>query len=476
MLSREQSVLATWPAGQAQSGLVMGNGAYLAARYGLGVLVSVANMLVMTWWIGPHDYGVFVSAIGLAAFLASLARVGVDTYLVRREAAPHSQSYGVATGIILAASLLLTLVGALLLRPLVRWYGNADFGAPYLVLLLTAPITGLTGIPTARLEREMKFRALAKIELAGQVIGLAVAATGALLGMKIWAPVAGQVAWQAFILVAGYFCARMAPRVSFNLREAKEMLSFGLGVTASLRVWQLRSLVNPLLVGRFAGAEAVAFVALAIRIAEALGTFRLAAGRLAIAALSRLQQHRHEFRAALERALFLQVISLGPLLCLFAFAGPLVFRYVVGLRWMPSLAVFPFVAAGVLVNSIYNLQASALFVLGRQWLVMRAYVAHVALLGGSVLWLLPRFGSQAYGWAELVACLAYVIIHSGLVQAAEISYRRLAPWLVIFFVLLFAPMTDGGIKFRFALIPLDPASASRQDSSPAGAADIFPAA
>jgi hypothetical protein len=39
-----------------------GRGAtYLAARYGLGVIVGVGNMLVMTWWIGPHAYGLFVS-------------------------------------------------------------------------------------------------------------------------------------------------------------------------------------------------------------------------------------------------------------------------------------------------------------------------------------------------------------------------------------------------------------------------------
>ena len=60
------------------------------------------------------------------------------------------------------------------------------------------------------------------------------------------------------------------------------MLTFGIGIT-SQRTWQLRTLINPLLVARFAGAEAVAFVALAIRIAEALGTLRLAAGRMAIA-------------------------------------------------------------------------------------------------------------------------------------------------------------------------------------------------
>jgi PST family polysaccharide transporter len=219
------------------------------------------------------------------------------------------------------------------------------------------------------------------------------------------------------------------------------MLSFGIGITASQRTWQLRTLVNPLLVGRFAGVEGVAFVALAIRIAEALGTFRLAAGRMAVAALARLQARPEKFRAALERAVYLQVMALGPLLCAFALLGQFVVKHVIGVRWMPSLAVFPFVAAGVLVNSVYNLQASALFVTGQQWTVMRSYAVHVALLGIGTWWLLPRFGIVGYGWAELLACAAYFVIHAELAVRVEIRYHKLGPWIAGFATLLFISLT-----------------------------------
>jgi O-antigen/teichoic acid export membrane protein len=223
----------------------------------------------------------------------------------------------------------------------------------------------------------------------------------------------------------------------FEMKYARPMLSYSIGLTASLRTWQLRTLVNPLIVGRFMGAEGVAYVALAIRIAESLGSFRLAAGRMAIAALARLQDRRAEFRRALEQALFLQVVTLGPLLCAFALLGPYIVRHVIGVRWIPSLQVFPFAAAGVLVNSVYNLQASALFVVGKQWLVMRSYAAHVALLAATTVVLLPRLGLIGYGWAELVACSAYGVIHSGLAVTAPISYTRLRPWVAGFVAALF---------------------------------------
>jgi len=417
----------------------MRGGIYLAGRYGLGVLVSLGNMLVMTWWIGPHAYGLFVTAIGIVAFLSAVARSGVDTYLVRSETPPDGRMYGTAATLILSISIVLGAIAAAATPLLIRWYGSREFVAPFLVLLLTVPVTGLTGVPMAKLERALDFRSIAAIELAGQAGGLLVAALLAWSRAGVWAPVIGQVTWQTFTLVAACRSASMVLRLRFDPSRAREMLSFGIGLTASLRTWQLRTLVNPLLVGRFAGVEGVAFVALAVRIAEALGTIRLAAGRMAIAALARLQSRPEQFRKALERALYLQVITLGPLLCGFALLGPFVLPHVAGARWMPSLVIYPFIAAGVLVNSVYNLQASALFVVGKQWTVMHSYTAHVTLLAVTTLLLIPRFGIVGYGWAELLACGSYFAIHAGLRRCVAISYRQLAPCMGVFVPVLFLP-------------------------------------
>jgi len=414
-------------------------GAYLAARYGLGVLVSLGNMLVMTCWLGPHIYGLFVTAVSLVAFLATVSRVGVDTYLVRHKSPPDQAMYETANAIILTASFALAGIAALLTPVLVRWYGSREFVAPYLILLVTIPVSGLTGVPMAKLERELNFRRIAAIELIGQSLGLVAAIALAWAKAGVWAPVAGQLVWQVFILVATASTACVQLGMRFHPGQWQRMLSFGVAMTLSLRTWQLRTLVNPLLVGRFAGTEAVAFVALAIRIAESLGTFRLAAGRIAIAALARLQEQREKFRSALENALFLQIVTLGPLLSAFALAGPFLYRHAIGARWLPSLAVYPFVAAGVLVNSVYNLQASALFVLERQWVVMRCYAVHVVLLGAGTWFLLPHWGIAGYGWAELLACCAYYAIHRGMAGMVRVSWRKVVLPAAAFTAILFLP-------------------------------------
>jgi O-antigen/teichoic acid export membrane protein len=411
-------------------------GIYLGIRYGLGILVSFGNMLVMTRWIGPHAYGLFVTAVGLTSFLASLTRGGIDTYLVRAEAIPHRRAYDVAATLIGMLSALLVVVGAAITPALCAWYRSREFVPVYLVTLLTIPLAGLAGAAMAKLERDLNFRAVAGIELGGQILALCISILLAWRGVGVWAPACGLLAWQAWVAVGAMKTAKLCPRFAFDRAQARAMLAFGIGYSASLRVWQLRTLVNPLIVGRFAGAEGVAYVGVAIRIAEGLGFVRAAAGRLAIATLSRLRQDGSQFRIALQRALEIQVLALGPLLCLFALVAPVAVPRVLGARWLPAMRLYPFIAAGVLVNSLYNLQASALFVAGRQWTVLRAYALQVCLLAICSAAFLPYLGLAGYGWAELAACGAYRILHTGLGTVIRLSYAKLAP---LAFALLLPP-------------------------------------
>jgi O-antigen/teichoic acid export membrane protein len=413
------------------------DGIYVGLRYGVGILIGLANMFVLTWWIGPHAYGLFVAAIGLSAFLGSLTRAGADTYLIRRKDTPDTRIYNVATSLILAACSVLVLLGLAAVPALIHWYGSREFVVPYVMTLITVPLTGAAGPPIAKLERELNFRNAAGIELAGQFLAFGVSAFLAWRHFGVWAPIAGVIVSQTWVVIAAHVAAGLIPQLVWDIGEVRAMLSFGLGYTLSLRVWQLRGLVNPLLVGRLMGAEAVAFVALAVRIAESLGFLRAVAGRLAIVALSRMREDQDRFRAAIQRGLELQVLALGPLLCAFAAIAPIAVTRLFGVRWALSLQVFPWIAAAIVINSVFNLQASALYVLGEQWTVLRAYCAHIVLFAFGAYFLVSRAGLTGYGWADLVACASYWLLHRRLGEHTHLSYRRVGAGCIAFGLPLF---------------------------------------
>ena len=183
------------------TGLSLRGAGVLAARYGLSTLVNVANMFVLTWWIGPRAYGLFITAVALTTFLASISRAGLDTYLVRCEEASDRNLYNTVFTLTLAISVALMALGALAAPLLSRWYHDGTVVAPYLVLLLTVPMIGLTGPPMARLERELRFQTVATIEFIGQLLSFLVSGVLAWRGMTVWAPVSGHVAWQVFTLL-----------------------------------------------------------------------------------------------------------------------------------------------------------------------------------------------------------------------------------------------------------------------------------
>jgi len=426
---------------------------YVAARYGGGVLVNAANVFVLTWWIGPRAYGVFVTAVGITTVLASMARAGLDTHLVRLEQDPEREDYDTAFTLILAFSIALICLGVLALPLLNRWLHGSNFALPYLTLLVTVPLVGLAGPPMARLERALRFEEVAKIELGGQVVASAVGATLAWRGLGVWAPVTGHLIWQLFVLVAVRRVSGFSPRVFLNRDRARKMLAFGLGYSASLRVWQIRKLVNPLIVGRILGPEAVAYVGLAARAIEALGVVRAALERVGTAALSRLRDNTEHCQGIMQKGALLDVLVLGPLVLIVTALGPTLLPRLFGARWTGALLVLPFVTTGALINSVFALEASALFVEGRQWVVTRSYFWHVVILGIGTMALTPVVGLVGYGWAELAACIPYAILHRGLPLSLRISLTPILPWLAAFSFALLSSLLASPARW-IAWLPL----------------------
>ena len=424
---------------------------FIAARYGASSLIQAGNVLVLTWWIGPRAYGSFVTAVGIATFLSSITRAGLDTHLVRSENVPAKEDYDTAFTLILLISIALCLLGWLSLPLLTLWLKDRSFAVPYLVLLTTIPMVGLAGPPLAKLERALHFRDVAQIEFGGQLCAFLVGAMLAWRGLGVWAPVIGYVAWQAFVLVGARIVSGLVPRLDFSISRARQMMNFGLGFAASVRVWQLRNLVNPLIVGRFLGTEAVAFVALAVRAVEGLGFVRTAVARVEIAALARLRDDPVSGGAMMQKGVRWQLFALGPAFCLLALLGPPFLPTLMGARWSSVLMVFPFVAAAALTNSIFLLEASALFVEGRQWAVTRTYLWHVAAFALGTAALVPRLGIAGYGWAELGACIPCAFLHKELRPHLRVSMASTLPWLIAFVAAILSSNSPSPWRWLFWL-------------------------
>jgi O-antigen/teichoic acid export membrane protein len=389
---------------------VMRGSAYLLFREGLGMLISIGNVLLVTRAIGPSQYGIYATAYGLSQVLHTFGHLGIGIYLIRQEGEQTRKDYDQAFSLLLVLGSLYV-SGSFLCLPLIEVWLNIDgFASVYRAFILFSFITVLNQIPLAKLERNLEFKRVAWVELLGQLLIFGISLPLAMQGSGAWAPTIGWCAQQVQSAILLWTLARLRPKFCWNWQQVKEMASYGFGVSASSWIWYLRTLVNPMLVGRFAGETAVGQVAIAIRLLDLLGFAKNVTYRISIAALSQLQGDFGRLRRAISEGMELQILVLGPLLVLTSWMGPIVLPILFGPEWTPAMAVFPFLAIAGLGNGAFHLHSSALYVLRRNWDVTAFHTTYILVFALLTAVLIPNVGLIGYGWAEAITVLTYGIV------------------------------------------------------------------
>jgi O-antigen/teichoic acid export membrane protein len=411
---------------------------YLVMREGLGMVLSIAAMLLITRSIGPEQYGIFAAAYGLAVFLQNFGHLGVGIYLVRQEADHNVKLFHQAfTLFLVLGTALITIVG--LAAPAIEDWSRLKGMAPILQTLLIFSMPALLSqVPMAKLERDLQFKQVAWVELLGQLLYFLIALPLAIHHWGAWAPAIGWCVQQVQNLLLLSFCARYRPKLTWDGKIIKDMLGYSLGISASSWVWYLQSLIAPLVVGRFAGDAAVGYVALATRLVEVLGFAKNATYRISISALAKVQNDRDRLRRAVTEGMGLQILALGPLLVGASWIGPTVLPFVFGPEWTPVMTVYPFIALCYLSNALFNLHSSVLYVLKKPWQVTAFHAAYVSVFAGFALLLVPQFKQIGYGMADAIAILTYGIIHLYLSRSiGSPDYRMALVWWAGFSLALF---------------------------------------
>jgi O-antigen/teichoic acid export membrane protein len=453
------------PASDLRQKVVRG-GAAFAMRQGLGMGLSVVNVLLVTRIIGPSQYGLFAAAYGIAAFIANAATWGLDVYLLRKATEPMAAEYNQAFTFFVATSALFVGTLTLFRHGISHLVGIPELALPLAVMSFFIPFSLLALPGIVRLDRDLRFHRVALIEVTGQVGGYLIAVPLAFHRMGCWAPILGMLATQFLMLILVYVSAPLRLRLCWERALIREMLGYGLSYSGAMWIWQLRSLVNPLIVGRFAGAQGVGFVALAIRLVEVLAFIKQATWRVAMAALAKLDGDTGRLRRSITEGMRLQALAVGFPLALFAGIAPFVLPPIFGSRWDPAFHVFPFIAFSYLVNSIFTLHSSVLYLLKRNVQVMYFHAVHLVLFAASAASLVPRIGYIGYGWAEIVAVTSYTLLHFYVsLSVGSPDYRPPMVWLLVSSIVIVVSSAPDHLRLIVVLLLPAPLLLSRERTS-----------
>jgi O-antigen/teichoic acid export membrane protein len=201
-------------------------------------------------------------------------------------------------------------------------------------------LAGLSVLPRALLERNLRFKALGLVEAAGAALNGGTAIALALSGHGVWSVVAGI--WAAAVLqFAAYWAtAGVRPGLAFTREELGELLRFGTSVLGSRMLGYFNGNVDYLIVGRLMGSAALGVYSLAYKLVTMpLTKVSHVVLRVAYPTFSRLQGDDEAFqRHYLTLVATLAAVSF-PLLAGLAIFAPEIIGLVFGARW--DAAVLP---------------------------------------------------------------------------------------------------------------------------------------
>ncbi|HLW53549.1 MAG TPA: lipopolysaccharide biosynthesis protein [Candidatus Angelobacter sp.] len=307
-----------------------------AAKFVLNLISAV----VLARLLGPKDFGLVGMVLAVTTLLGLLKDLGLSTATVQREIITEDQVSNLFWINVTLSGVIATL--SLALAPVVaRFYHDPRLIPIMLTLSVTFLLSGSTVQHQALLTRQMRFRALAIIDVTSMLAGILTAFALALLGFGYWALVGQQMCLTAAGLVLTWWISGWRPTLPRRNSGVRPLLRFGAQLTLSDVVGRISATADSILIGRYCGAEPLGLYSRAsVLLTRPLQQVLIPITSVMIPVLSRLQSDPVRYKRTFLRAYDILALITFPFaaLCL-VLSEPLVLL-LLGPRWKPAAPLF----------------------------------------------------------------------------------------------------------------------------------------
>ena len=392
-----------------------------AVYAGLRLLV----LFILARLVAPADFGVVGAAGVVMGFSTIFSQLGMAPAIVQRPVLEqrHEQaafSASVGFGLMLGALLWL-------LAPAVAAAFRIAAVQPVLrTFAWTFPLAGLSAVGDAMMQRELRFKWLATVEVLSFVVGYGfVGVTLALLGYGVWALVAAEMSKTGL-----YSAILMASRPQrFTLRPDRrafaELMYYGSGFTVSKVANYLALQLDNFIVGRWMGATALGFYGRAYELMAGAPTLLgEPVDKVLFPAMAARQGDLRSLAAAFQRGVAAMALITLPLSAVLCALAPDAITVLLGPKWTPVVVPFQILTLGMFLRTSYRISDVLTRATGavyrRAW---RQTVYMLCVIAGA--WFGRRLGIAGVALGVLGALTVNYLLmaHLGL-QLAHLSWRR----------------------------------------------------
>lgn len=415
-------------------------------RYAFDLVVNIVLARVLL----PSDFGVVAMATVVSAFVAIFGTFGLGSALVQRSQidARHvsavfwlSLLIGVGIGAVTAAA-----------GPLAAWfYGEPRLTTILLVLALQFPIAGLLTVPQSLLQRDLRWKTLARVELGATALSGAIAVTLAILGAGIWSIVVRSMITHATTAVMLMAIAPVKPRLRIDGDAARQLMKFSLSFYGDQLLKFASRNLDTVLVGKFLGSGPLGVYsrAYALMIVP-LGALVTPLFRVLFSAFSAIQDdHARIGSLHLRYVGALALVMLPASTGLSVAAEPAVLT-VLGDRWLELVGVLRVLAPAASWHGIMGLYSAIYMAKGRTDLQLKyTLIGRALMIVGTIVGL--NWGILGVAWGVSIGTMMDATVNIVVAgRLVDLSLRRLLSHLK--WVLVANFVMAGGV---FAVARLD---------------------
>ena len=367
-----------------------------------GQLINWAITLVVIRLLTPSDYGLVAMLVILFMFLGMLGEMGFGSSIAQAATLDDREvRQTVGAALLVNVSICAALV---LAAPAVAaFYDEPRLIAMTRVAALGFIGTGLCPVYNGLLQREMRFRTSARIDIVSGIVSNLATLAIALAGYGAWALIVGGLIANPVRVGMLFASATKLYRPSFRFAGARRLWTFGGNVLVSRVVWYWSSQADVLIAGKFLGKEALGFYSVAVHLASL--PMQRAAGIINGVAFAAFAKIQHDPRAVAHNTRLgvrLMAFVTFPVLWGIGAVSPELVEIAIGPAWVESILPLTLVAMTIPFRMIGSIVSTTIMSMGRVDVAMWTTIAG-ACIAPPLFYLGSRHGIVGLSMAWLVS-------------------------------------------------------------------------
>lgn len=401
--------------------------------------------MVMARLLNPRDFGLVGMVTAFTGVLTLFRDFGLSAATVQRV---DVSEYQMST-----LFWINLLVGAILslLAVAIAPFAVSFYHEPHLfwvtIAVGTTFLFNAAGVQhSALLQRQMRFTALAMIEVIGWTGYTLIGISLAMAGYGYWALVGATVASPVVVTTCMWLTTRWIPGRPRRGIGLHSMIRFGGGLTLTGLIVYVAYNFEKVLLGRFWGADAVGLYGRAYQLSN-IPTDNLngAVGEVAFSALSRVRNDPPRFKSYFLKAYSLVLALTIPITIAVALFSPELIAVVLGPKWSDAAPIFRLLSPTILIFAMINPIGWLIFSLGMIGRSLKVAMVLAPLVICGYIVGLP-YGPKGVALAYSTVMLLWVVPHVAWgLHGTVVSLRDVA-------VVVSKPLISGIVAAGFAYV------------------------